>query len=105
MGAGVIDYDYRGNVGVILFNYSDVDFEVKRGDRIAQLILEKISMADAVEVEELAETERGAGGFGSTGVSTTVNVDMSGEVAKKARIEDGKSFLLLYFVYVLMFIF
>lgn len=46
-----MDYDYRGNVGVILFNHSDVDFEVKRGDRIAQLILERISMADVAEVE------------------------------------------------------
>ena len=45
VGAGVVDYDYRGNVGVILFNFSDIDFEVKRGDRIAQLIIEKISMA------------------------------------------------------------
>ena len=45
VGAGVVDYDYRGNVGVILFNFSDTDFEVKRGDRIAQLIIEKISMA------------------------------------------------------------
>lgn len=68
-GAGVIDYDYRGNVGVILFNHSDNDFEVKRGDRIAQLILERISMAEAVEVEDLDNTTRGAGGFGSTGVS------------------------------------
>jgi len=68
-GAGVIDYDYRGNVGVILFNHGETDFEVKRGDRIAQLILERISMADAVEVQELSETTRGEGGFGSTGVS------------------------------------
>lgn len=73
VGAGVIDYDYRGNVGVILFNLSDVDFEVKRGDRIAQLILERISMADVVEVEELNETARGAGGFGSTGISANTN--------------------------------
>ena len=70
VGAGVVDYDYRGPVGVVLFNHGDVDFEIKRGDRIAQLILERISMADIVEVTELAETERGAGGFGSTGVST-----------------------------------
>ena len=69
VGAGVIDYDYRGNVGVILFNHSEVDFEVKRGDRIAQLILEKISMANAVEVDDLDDTVRGAGGFGSTGVA------------------------------------
>ena len=69
-GAGVVDYDYRGNVGVILFNHGESDFEVKRGDRIAQLILERICMADAVEVDELSETVRGAGGFGSTGVSS-----------------------------------
>lgn len=68
-GAGVVDYDYRGNVGVILFNHAEVDFEVKKGDRIAQLILERICMADAVEVDELNDTVRGAGGFGSTGVA------------------------------------
>ena len=69
-GAGVVDYDYRGNVGVILFNHGDVDFEVKRGDRVAQLILERISMAGVQEVDELFETKRGAGGFGSTGVES-----------------------------------
>mmetsp|Transcript_7018 Transcript_7018/g.8860 ORF Transcript_7018/g.8860 Transcript_7018/m.8860 type:complete len:188 (+) Transcript_7018:168-731(+) len=71
VGAGVIDADYRGNVGIILFNLSDVDFEVKKGDRIAQLILERICMADLEEVEDLDATERAAGGFGSTGVSKT----------------------------------
>ncbi|GMH03276.1 hypothetical protein Nepgr_005115 [Nepenthes gracilis] len=69
VGAGVIDADYRGEVGVILFNHSDVDFEVKVGDRIAQLIIEKIMTPDVVEVEELDSTARGVGGFGSTGVS------------------------------------
>lgn len=68
VGAGVIDADYRGPVGVILFNFSDVDFEVKAGDRIAQLILERIVTPDVVEVEDLDSTVRGAGGFGSTGV-------------------------------------
>ncbi|GLU04421.1 hypothetical protein SLE2022_215710 [Rubroshorea leprosula] len=68
VGAGVIDADYRGPVGVILFNHSDVDFEVKAGDRIAQLIIEKIMTPDVVEVEDLDSTVRGAGGFGSTGV-------------------------------------
>jgi len=68
VGAGVVDADYRGPVGVVLFNFGDEDFVVEKGDRVAQLILEKISMADAVEVEELADTERGAGGFGSTGI-------------------------------------
>lgn len=71
VGAGVIDADYRGNVGVILFNHSDADFEVKQGDRVAQLILEKIAYADVMEVEDLDETVRGAGGYGSTGVSVT----------------------------------
>lgn len=68
VGAGVIDADYRGPVGVILFNHSDVDFEVKAGDRIAQLIIEKIMTPDVMEVEDLDSTVRGEGGFGSTGV-------------------------------------
>ena len=98
VGAGVVDYDYRGNVGVILFNHSDADFQVNVGDRVAQLILERISMASVgkcqsidyyilimvllcdyiyecviyvEEVEVLSETERGEGGFGSTGVAAT----------------------------------
>jgi dUTP pyrophosphatase len=68
VGAGVIDADYRGPVGVILFNHADVDFEVKAGDRIAQLIIEKIMTPDVMEVEDLDSTVRGEGGFGSTGV-------------------------------------
>lgn len=67
VGAGVIDQDYRGNVGVILFNHSDVDFDVKKGDRIAQLICESIVYPNVVEAESLTETVRGEGGFGSTG--------------------------------------
>ncbi|OAL07246.1 dUTP diphosphatase, partial [Phaeosphaeriaceae sp. SRC1lsM3a] len=65
--AGVIDADYRGPVGVILANLSDNDFEIKVGDRIAQLIVEKIVMPEVVVVEKLEESVRGAGGFGSTG--------------------------------------
>ncbi|XP_052191120.1 deoxyuridine 5'-triphosphate nucleotidohydrolase [Diospyros lotus] len=68
VGAGVIDADYRGPVGVILFNHSDSEFEVKEGDRIAQLIIEVIVTPDVAEVADLDETTRGAGGFGSTGV-------------------------------------
>ncbi|KAK1389343.1 Deoxyuridine 5'-triphosphate nucleotidohydrolase [Heracleum sosnowskyi] len=68
VGAGVIDADYRGPVGVILFNYSDVNFEVKAGDRIAQLIIEQIVTPEVTEVDDLDLTVRGAGGFGSTGV-------------------------------------
>ena len=66
-GAGVIDQDYRGNVGVILFNFAESPFEVKKGDRIAQLICERIFTPTLVEVSQLNDTERGEGGFGSTG--------------------------------------
>eukprot|EP01100_Stratorugosa_tubuloviscum_P001971 TRINITY_DN1450_c0_g1_i2.p1 TRINITY_DN1450_c0_g1~~TRINITY_DN1450_c0_g1_i2.p1 ORF type:complete len:178 (-),score=82.78 TRINITY_DN1450_c0_g1_i2:120-599(-) len=69
VGAGVIDSDYRGNIAVILFNHSNQNFEVKRGDRIAQLIIEKIATPDIEEVEQLEETERADGGFGSTGIN------------------------------------
>lgn len=67
-GAGVVDRDYTGEVKVVLFNHSENDFEVKVGDRVAQLILEKIvEDAEVVIVESLEESARGAGGFGSTG--------------------------------------
>lgn len=67
VGAGVVDADYRGPLGIVMFNFGKNDYEVKKGDRIAQLVLEKIVMADVAEVEDLDDTERGAGGFGSTG--------------------------------------
>ncbi|KAI0347507.1 dUTP diphosphatase [Trametopsis cervina] len=66
-GAGVVDADYRGVVFVLLFNLSDKEFKVKEGDRIAQLILERIYTPEVLEVEDLDETIRGAKGFGSTG--------------------------------------
>ena len=68
VGAGVIDSDYRGEVGVVLFNHSDEDFEVKQGDRIAQLILEKIATPQVKETADLPSTVRGSQGFGSTGL-------------------------------------
>lgn len=64
---GTIDADYRGEVKVILINLSDVDFVIKSGDRIAQLVIAKHGQMEVVEVETLSETERGAGGFGHTG--------------------------------------
>ncbi|XP_047218695.1 deoxyuridine 5'-triphosphate nucleotidohydrolase, mitochondrial [Girardinichthys multiradiatus] len=67
VGAGVVDEDYRGNLGVVLFNFGKETFEVKKGDRVAQLVCEKICYPDLVEEETLDETDRGAGGFGSTG--------------------------------------
>ncbi|KAL4075747.1 dUTPase-like protein [Scleroderma citrinum] len=66
-GAGVVDADYRGVLFVLLYNLSDKDFEVKEGDRIAQLILERIYTPQVLEVESLDETVRGTSGFGSTG--------------------------------------
>lgn len=65
---GTIDADYRGEVGVILVNLSDEDFIVEDGERIAQLVVAKCEQAEFVETSELSETERGEGGFGSTGV-------------------------------------
>ena len=67
VGAGVVDFDYRGEVGVVLFNHGAEPLEVKVGDRIAQLIIERISIVDCHEVEQLPNTERGPRGFGSTG--------------------------------------
>ena len=67
VGAGVIDSDYTGEVRVVLFNHGDRDFEVKKGDRIAQLILEKCDTPRVEEIGFLEETDRGSGGFGSTG--------------------------------------
>jgi dUTP pyrophosphatase len=66
-GAGVIDADYRGEVKVLLFNHAETDFDVKKGDRVAQLVLERIYTPEIQEVENLEESARGAGGFGSTG--------------------------------------
>ncbi|MEM8664857.1 MAG: dUTP diphosphatase [Pseudomonadota bacterium] len=64
---GTIDADYRGEVKVLLINHSSDPFVVKRGERIAQLVIAPVLQAELREVETLTETERGAGGFGSTG--------------------------------------
>lgn len=63
----MIDADYRGQVKILLFNHSDTDFPVSEGDRVAQLVLERIYTPEIIEVAELEESVRGAGGFGSTG--------------------------------------
>lgn len=67
--AGVVDEDYRGNIGVVLFNHSESEFAVAKGDRIAQFICERIFYPTLEEVPTLTDTERGAGGFGSTGTN------------------------------------
>jgi dUTP pyrophosphatase len=64
---GTIDADYRGEIKIILANISTEDFIINDGERIAQMVIARHEKADWIEVQELLETERGAGGFGSTG--------------------------------------
>ena len=64
---GTIDSGYRGEVGVILINLGDVDFTVRKGDKVAQLVIAPVTQPDVVEVSEIDETDRGSSGFGSTG--------------------------------------
>lgn len=65
---GTVDRDYRGEVSVVLINHGEEPFRIARGDRIAQLVIAPVTQARLVEVDMLDETERGAGGYGSTGV-------------------------------------
>ncbi len=76
VGAGVIDRDYRGTIGVLVVNQSKERFTIKIGDRIAQLVLVKISTPEIEEVKTLEATERGEGGFGSTGESELIPARM-----------------------------
>ncbi len=64
---GTIDADYRGEIGVILVNLSNEDFSIENGERVAQLVIAKHERAEWVQVDELSDTLRGSGGFGSTG--------------------------------------
>jgi dUTP pyrophosphatase len=64
---GTIDHQYRGEMAVLLINHGKEQFVLKKGERIAQMVLNKIEFMHLEEVESLAETERGTGGFGSTG--------------------------------------
>ena len=81
VGAGVIDSDYRGELGVILFNFSDYDFVVNMGDRIAQLIVEKIKTPKIKEIDSLEGTDRGAKGYGST----SMNAEQKNEIVKSVQ--------------------
>lgn len=65
---GTIDSDYRGEIGVLLINLSDTPFVINAGERIAQMVVARHEQAELIEVEELDDTERGAGGYGYTGV-------------------------------------
>ena len=64
---GTIDSGYRGEVGVILANFGDTDFQVKKGDKIAQIVIAPVTQPEIVETDFIDETDRGTGGFGSTG--------------------------------------
>lgn len=70
IGAGVIDSDYRGEIGIVIFNHADQDLEINMHDRVAQLVIEKINtnLLKQVKFDELDDTLRGADGFGSTGI-------------------------------------
>lgn len=70
---GTIDSDYRGEIKVLLINHSNEDFEIKKGDRIAQAVVCMVHRAEFVEVAELSESVRGQGGFGSSGVDQNGN--------------------------------
>ena len=80
VGAGVIDSDYRGEVRVVIFNLAQEDYVVTPGERIAQMIIEKVVATELVEVDDLEETARGDGGFGSTGVKLN---DVTSELNKE----------------------
>jgi dUTP pyrophosphatase len=67
-GIGTIDSDYRGEIKVILVNLSKDKFTINPGDRIAQVVFQKIEKAELIEVKEINDTERGSGGFGHTGI-------------------------------------
>ena len=69
---GTIDSDYRGEIKAILINHSDTVFKITRGMKIAQMVIARHEQAELVEVEALGESERGAGGFGSTGMTVKV---------------------------------
>ncbi|OHD09637.1 dUTP diphosphatase [Sphingopyxis sp. RIFCSPHIGHO2_12_FULL_65_19] len=86
---GTIDSDYRGEVKVILANLGDEIFEVKRGDRIAQLVPAPVQRAAFAEVETLDETQRGAGGFGSTGIESDA-LDETADTAGLASLSGIK---------------
>ena len=66
-GAGVIDSCYRGEIKVLLFNHSDTEFQIEPGDRIAQILIQKVERVQFLPAEKLSETTRDKGGFGSTG--------------------------------------
>jgi dUTP pyrophosphatase len=97
---GTIDSDYRGEVGVVLANLGHAPFEIRRGERIAQLVVHPVARAELVEVTEVSDTKRGNGGFGSTGTSGHAKSKMPQEKKKgmpqrgakaKSRSQSGRA--------------
>ena len=92
VGAGVIDSDYRGVISVILFNHGNKDFKYNIGDRIAQIIIEKISHCRVYNIDDLDITTRGKGGFGSTGVSNNnINIEYSSDEETETNDEETEN--------------
>ena len=90
VGAGVIDADYRGEIGVVLFNHSDEDFKIKPGDRIAQLILEKVATPQVKETADLPSTVRGEKGYGSTGLGQEMKPEKDSSRVSVLQKVQGK---------------
>ena len=100
IGAGVVDSDYRGPIKALLINNSNTPFQINVGDRMAQLILERIENPECILVDELPETERASKGFGSTGINSAdlgcnepmiVPVRLNNNTAGSAMIDSGAS--------------
>ena len=90
VGAGVIDADYRGEVGAVLFNFGNQDFVVNMGDRIAQLIFEKIKTPTIKETDDLEGTDRGAKGYGSIGVKVVQAENNADSESVKDKTNSGE---------------
>ena len=88
VGTGVVDADYRGELGIVSFNFSDTDFQINMGDKVAQLIFEKIKTPVLKEVDSLEDTDRGNKGFGSTGIKITSE---SESVQSVTKISDNQA--------------
>lgn len=86
---GTIDSDYRGEIKVWLINHGDAAVDIARGDRIAQLVIARVTHATVIEVEALETTGRGLGGFGSTGVATAATTDAASGAKKGKALSSG----------------
>jgi dUTP pyrophosphatase len=88
---GTIDSDYRGEVMIILINLGSAPFAIKRGERIAQLVVAPVTRAELIEASEISSTRRGSGGFGSTRVSTQAKPAKTPKAAKAQKNKTKKS--------------